>query len=99
MIPVAIPAAAATAATPLPPPYVAVDMPLPVKDPLQSQSRHPPAAGTVILSPSLAVASAGGHTAVRPAAAPDLEAGEVPFRLWYVLFVVSPRIWLRQSSV
>lgn len=92
LIPVATPAAAATAATPLPPPFVAVDMPPPAKDP--SQSRHPPAAaaaggaGSVILSPSklgTATAAAAGHTAVPPAAAPDLEAGEAPFRLWYVL--------------
>lgn len=95
MIPVASPAAAATAATPLPPPYVAVDMPLLAKDPSPSQSRHhPPAAGTVILSPSkfgTGGAAAGSHTAVPPAAAPDLEAGETPFRLWCVVVGYVPR--------
>lgn len=97
MIPVAPPAAAATATTPLPPPYVAVDMESPIKDHVPTP-RHfgfappPPAgaasaAGSILVSPtkpSAAAASVAAHTPVPPCATNDLEGGQTPFRLWCV---------------
>ncbi len=85
LIPVATPAAAATAATPLPPPYVAVDLqdpsaawPSPSKHHLRAPAPAAASAvGTAIVSPSKPAPAP-----LAPAAMGDLEAGETPFRLW-----------------